>query len=63
MDQNFTNRNSKILYYLFPRGFIAAAAVAFRGTQSNQKCINRDVQWYFHTALIGFVIPRDLEKR
>ena len=48
--------------YLFPRGFVAAA-VAFRGTQSNQQGINRDVQWLFHTALFGFLLSLVLEKR
>ena len=59
MDQKFINKKKfqKIFYlfkkYLFPRCFVAAA-VAFRGTQSNQKCIKREVQWFFHTALCRF---------
>ena len=68
MDQKFINikKFQKIFYlfkkYLFPRCFVAAA-VAFRGTQSNQKCIKREVQWFFHTALLGFVLSLDLEKK
>lgn len=68
MDQKFDQKYKFLdffnlfIIYLFSRGFVAAV-VAFHGTQSNQQRINRDVQWYFHAVLFGFVLSWDLENK